>query len=64
MSGINCFLRYCNATVGDCNKNSRCKCLSCMGMNQDTCNLLKKEHDFNMDIQKMICSRCKKYNGK
>lgn len=64
MLGKNCFLRYCNATVGDCKKNATCPCLSCFGTKQDTCTILEKEVKFNIDLQRTMCSGCKNYNGK
>ena len=57
-----CFLRYCGATVGDC-INPKCKCLSCFGKNKDTCKILEMQHKKGIDLQRMICSKCKHYNG-
>lgn len=58
-----CFLKYCNATVGDC-KAKKCQCLSCDGKKQDTCKILKNGKRLGVDFLKMVCSKCKNYNGK
>ena len=57
-----CFLKYCDATVGDCS-NPKCKCLNCLGKNSDNCEILKQGQRLNLDIQQIICEKCANYNG-
>ena len=64
---INCGLRYCDATISDyevIKTDIKCPCLDCLGAKRNTCDMYKKSAEWQIDLQKMMCQKCRFYNGK
>jgi len=60
-----CFLNNCNATVDDAVKyKDKCVCLSCLGDNCETCELLSDENPCKRVIQHVKCSQCANYKSR
>lgn len=67
MADNKCDFRYCNATVADYNEALnilKCPCMKCFGEKCETCAILIRSANMQMDLQHQMCSRCKFHNGR